>query len=727
MLAYQKSFKLIKKSFNKDGDLIIRGVASTNTLDREGEAITITPNALKNALPGFYQKNSPVLVEHGLTELFGQRPVGKVLNMEYSPEEYNLDSSEPLDMEITAVCIITDAEAIKYILEGVLGSFSLGWHVNGEAWKKGSQQLHTNITIDELTICEIPVNPDANFTIINTQEDDILEDFLFKEDEEVEAYESSFRIKSLAIKEGERFYELENQKLKSVFISESKLKAYKTNIDETNLNQTIKQGLRKKIKDESYNINNNELVDFTYSFPRTKLIFGKANNRHSTEFSINSSGEITFYTKITNAEKKGLDGNLAGGGLKEIRYEKNKRPGRLSEAQTPAGKDEMIQGSDKNPKGSATTSADTEINLSEAQETAIENKVKEHNEKYPDNKVTKQQLKKVWRRGAGAFSTTHRPNQTRSSWAMARVNTFLDMVAGKDVKDSYREADGDLLKQKAVNKEELDEVFGKYHDLVNMSYSELKEWSENPKSKLASLDREPIQRNLNLLSKKKEEWTNKDIEEANKAISYISRAKEIGKGQVTKDSEPYGLNEIALRNWAFSLTKTKSDNQPTSQTHKTINLNNSMDENNKNKAITIEEDVKAKAEAEASNMDVSANDESENKAEAKTKADDKSYIAELKAEMQKEMKSMMEEMVKAMSEDMYSKMTSEVKAMMDKDSKGMATKKKSESASQAEDVKPEEAEPEEDSEEVTEETPAEGQNTEKKAKSFFTNPYNFKL
>ena len=51
---------------------------------------------------------------------------------------------------------------------------------------------------------------------------------------------------------------------------------------------------------------------------------------------------------------------------------------------------------------------------------------------------------------------------------------------------------------KANHKEVVDEVYSKYHDLVNMSYSELKAWSETECSKKASLDRGPINRNLKI-------------------------------------------------------------------------------------------------------------------------------------------------------------------------------------------------------------------------------------
>ena len=79
---------------------------------------------------------------------------------------------------------------------------------------------------------------------------------------------------------------------------------------------------------------------------------------------------------------------------------------------------------------------------------SLKSKVKEHNAKY-SKKVTLSQLKKVYRRGAGAFSSSHRPGKSRGQWAMARVNTFLKMVRGGKVKDSYRKADQDIAKASA--------------------------------------------------------------------------------------------------------------------------------------------------------------------------------------------------------------------------------------------------------------------------------------
>ena len=120
------------------------------------------------------------------------------------------------------------------------------------------------------------------------------------------------------------------------------------------------------------------------------------------------------------------------------------RPGPKSSAQTPAKPSEKRSGSNKNPKGTATKEKSNKIEFTEAVINALKNKVKEHNAK-SSKKVTLGQLKAVYRRGAGAFSSSHRPGMTRGGWAMARVNMFLKMVRGGKVKESYRKADSDLV------------------------------------------------------------------------------------------------------------------------------------------------------------------------------------------------------------------------------------------------------------------------------------------
>ena len=122
-------------------------------------------------------------------------------------------------------------------------------------------------------------------------------------------------------------------------------------------------------------------------------------------------------------------------------------------SQTPAPPKERIKGSNENPEGTASTRSKAgDIEISAENEEALKNKIAEFKDKHPSRKAPSLgALKKVFRRGAGAFSTSFRPTITggkpnsRNAWAMARVNKFLKMAGGGEVKESYRKADGDLL------------------------------------------------------------------------------------------------------------------------------------------------------------------------------------------------------------------------------------------------------------------------------------------
>jgi HK97 family phage prohead protease len=120
------------------------------------------------------------------------------------------------------------------------------------------------------------------------------------------------------------------------------------------------------------------------------------------------------------------------------------------EERAPAPEKEQIVGSDTNEPGSA-SGPGGDIELSDEVETALRNKVTEHNDamaeenKPSHTRATIGQLRAVYRRGAGAFSVSHRPGMTRGQWAMARVNSYLYLLAnGKPKREAYVQ-DNDLL------------------------------------------------------------------------------------------------------------------------------------------------------------------------------------------------------------------------------------------------------------------------------------------
>lgn len=119
-------------------------------------------------------------------------------------------------------------------------------------------------------------------------------------------------------------------------------------------------------------------------------------------------------------------------------------------ADAPAPKKDQITGSDENEPGSAAGKAGN-IELDEATETALQNKATTHNEKMSEEnepewtRVRVGALKSVYRRGAGAYSTSHRPGIGRAQWAMARVNAFLYLARTGAPENASYVGDNDLL------------------------------------------------------------------------------------------------------------------------------------------------------------------------------------------------------------------------------------------------------------------------------------------
>ena len=116
----------------------------------------------------------------------------------------------------------------------------------------------------------------------------------------------------------------------------------------------------------------------------------------------------------------------------------------------PAPEEDQIEGSDTNEPGSA-AGPGGDIEFSEATETALRNKVSEHNEAMeeagkPDyTRTTYGQLATVYRRGSGAYSTSHRPGISRAAWSMARVNAYLYLLRNGRPENAAYVGDNDLL------------------------------------------------------------------------------------------------------------------------------------------------------------------------------------------------------------------------------------------------------------------------------------------
>lgn len=132
------------------------------------------------------------------------------------------------------------------------------------------------------------------------------------------------------------------------------------------------------------------------------------------------------------------------------KYEKGGR----TMSQTPSPKKDQIVGSDLNKKSSSKNLSSAKlIKFDEKTLGAIKNKVKEHNEKYPNKKINLASAKAVVRRGMGAYSSSHRPTissgkpNSRVAWGLARLNAFTyKIVNGKSKSGKYNQ-DDDLIEE----------------------------------------------------------------------------------------------------------------------------------------------------------------------------------------------------------------------------------------------------------------------------------------
>lgn len=104
--------------------------------------------------------------------------------------------------------------------------------------------------------------------------------------------------------------------------------------------------------------------------------------------------------------------------------------------------------------------------------------------------------------------------------------------------------------------EDIDERFEEFNDTVNMSASEIESWGESKCSDLASQQPQTVRnRVVNLLRTNKEDWGQKEFEDAGRVISFVNRMRGVTGGDETTEDDCPTKKEIALRNWGFNTTK----------------------------------------------------------------------------------------------------------------------------------------------------------------------------
>ena len=119
-----------------------------------------------------------------------------------------------------------------------------------------------------------------------------------------------------------------------------------------------------------------------------------------------------------------------------------------SDSSTPAPKKDQVQGSKKNPKGSASGKKGG-IDFSESTQKSIRGRIEKHNEDVEGmadwRKLKMGIAKAVVRRGFGAYSTSHRPGVSRQAWGLARLRAFSYLLKNDRPQNPKYRSDNDLL------------------------------------------------------------------------------------------------------------------------------------------------------------------------------------------------------------------------------------------------------------------------------------------
>jgi hypothetical protein len=107
----------------------------------------------------------------------------------------------------------------------------------------------------------------------------------------------------------------------------------------------------------------------------------------------------------------------------------------------------------------------SKASLAEKISNMLEVKVKSHNEKHGQT-ISFAQISKVYSRGLSVFNNTYKPGVSLHQWAIARVNLFLKMMSGGDVRKEYSLLDSDIA---SASSETIIESGLESYDFINFS------------------------------------------------------------------------------------------------------------------------------------------------------------------------------------------------------------------------------------------------------------------
>jgi hypothetical protein len=453
---------------------IVTGIATADNPDLVDDVVNFDASveAFSNWVGNIREMHSPVAV-------------GKLVDWKKVPVQHEGETYQGIEV---SVYISKGAESTwQKILDGTLRGFSIGGYVK-DSKKKLSEKLNrqineiTQYTLGELSVVDNPCNPAGMFAMIKSVDGQLeyvaesVQDVFYCEDDRYAAVggDSTCAVCSeemIIIGRSEEYDKiLINKFIETINDSFEKALSDINTVPTDAMAAEAKRGLewRKEFNRggtpvgvaRARDIMNKDTLSIS-TVRRMHSFFSRHEvDKQGKGFTPGdgypSAGRIawalwggdpgqTWARAITNRIKamdKGVGTDVEGmsvDGPSQIISEISKAP---------AAPSEQIRGSDANEPGSASGRTGG-ITVSAATEQALRNKAKEHNDKMEGRpewtRVTLGQLKAVYRRGAGAFSTSHRPGMNRNQWAIARVNAFLYLSRTGRPENSKYITDYDLL------------------------------------------------------------------------------------------------------------------------------------------------------------------------------------------------------------------------------------------------------------------------------------------
>jgi HK97 family phage prohead protease len=145
---WTNTFKALNE--DDDGSVNIRGLASTNSMDRVGDVINHDAWTKSGGLENF-EKNPIILFNHDYN-----KPIGRATSMEVNND----------GLELGAKISKSAGEIKDLIKDGVLGAFSVGFRVKDAVYNEETDGLEIkDAELFEVSVVSVPANQTAMFSL----------------------------------------------------------------------------------------------------------------------------------------------------------------------------------------------------------------------------------------------------------------------------------------------------------------------------------------------------------------------------------------------------------------------------------------------------------------------------------------------------------------------------------------------------------------------------------